>query len=382
MGLKKLLLGALLTAGFCVTAAEPLSVKMSNLGLEILSKDLGNISMGSRIVAVEPPWVQLRFYSVWAQLNCINQGNTAEMKQAIDTEAFKIINYSAVADGNTVTVKFSGELREDVPTAVEYSMFAVPAFLLAGSSYTVTYYDGAKSSGTIPQIGENTTNAFIKRAQKVEFEGTYGKLTVESVKGPLFDVVDRRLYTFEGESVFWFGKLVDEKEPLKFGEVYDSELKFTFEPTGNTIFAPELANINDGLPMEQVEDERGILLDLGDFILNLADITPRRYLKVNVAMELSKTPEEIELLNTPQKASGGHGAAPANPMESIAAEMEQYKPAVRDAIISVMSNKTSDELSSATGKELAKEEIKEMVNTVFNGQREVLRVSFGQFIIQ
>ncbi len=133
---------------------------------------------------------------------------------------------------------------------------------------------------------------------------------------------------------------------------------------------------------ETVEDERGILLDLGDFILNLADINPRRYLKVNVAMELSKTPEEIEMLNAPQEKSGGHGAAPANPMESIAAEMEQYKPAVRDAIISVMSNKTSDELSTATGKELAKEEIKEMVNTVFNGQREVLRVSFGQFIIQ
>ncbi len=132
----------------------------------------------------------------------------------------------------------------------------------------------------------------------------------------------------------------------------------------------------------QVEDERGILLDLGDFILNLADVSPRRYLKVNVAMELSKTPEEIELLNTPQKSSGGHGAAPANPMEAIAAEIEQYKPAIRDSIISVMSNKTSDELSTTTGKELAKEEIKEMVNTVFNGQREVLRVSFGQFIIQ
>ena len=134
--------------------------------------------------------------------------------------------------------------------------------------------------------------------------------------------------------------------------------------------------------VENVEDERGILLDLGDFILNLADITPRRYLKVNVAMELSKTQEEIEMLSAPEKPSGGHGAAPVDPMESIAAEMEQYKPAIRDAIISVMSNKTSDELSSATGKELAKEEIKEMVNTVFNGQREVMRVSFGQFIIQ
>ena len=133
---------------------------------------------------------------------------------------------------------------------------------------------------------------------------------------------------------------------------------------------------------EPAQDERGILLDLGDFILNLADINPRRYLKVNVAMELSKTPEEIEMLNAPQGKSGGHGAAPANPMESIAAEMEQYKPAIRDAIISVMSNKTSDELSTATGKELAKKEIKEIVNTVFNGQRVVLRVSFGQFIIQ
>ena len=62
--------------------------------------------------------------------------------------------------------------------------------------------------------------------------------------------------------------------------------------------------------------------------------------------------------------------------------MERYKPAIRDAVISVLSNKTSDELSSPTGKEIAKEEILEMVNNVFDGQREVMRVSFGQFIIQ
>lgn len=255
MGLKRLLLAAMLLTGFCVTASEPLSVCMSNRGLEIRSNDLGNISMGSRIVAVEPPWVQLRFFSAWAQLNFINNANSAEMKQAVDNEAFKIINYSAVAEGNTVTVKFSGELREDVPTAVEYSMFSVPGFLLAGSSYTVTYYDGAKSSGTIPQNGENTTDPFIKRAKKVEFDSFYGKLTVESVKGPLFDVVDRRLYIFEGESVFWFGKLADEKEPLKFGDIYESELKFTFEYSGHSIFAPELTDINDGKPMEQIEDD-------------------------------------------------------------------------------------------------------------------------------
>lgn len=137
-------------------------------------------------------------------------------------------------------------------------------------------------------------------------------------------------------------------------------------------------------------DEKGILLDLGDFILNLADATPRRYLKVNVAIELSRTQEELAAATAeePAKASGGghgggHGAAaPADPMAAVVAEMDQYKPAIRDAVISVLSSKTADELSSTTGKEIAKEEIQDLVGSVFNGNREVLRVSFGQFIIQ
>ena len=142
---------------------------------------------------------------------------------------------------------------------------------------------------------------------------------------------------------------------------------------------------------EAVEEEesdapqQGILLDLGDFILNLADTGKRSYLKVGVAIELSKTEEEIQAALAPAAKSGGHGheaAAPADPNADIVAEMDRFKPAIRDAVISVLSNKTSDELSSPTGKEIAKEEILEMVNTIFDGQREVMRVSFGQFIIQ
>ena len=83
-----------------------------------------------------------------------------------------------------------------------------------------------------------------------------------------------------------------------------------------------------------------------------------------------------------QKASGHGASAPVDPNEAIIAEMERYKPAIRDAIISVLSNKTSDELSTPTGKEIAKEEILAMVNNIFEGKREVMRVSFGQFIIQ
>ncbi len=138
---------------------------------------------------------------------------------------------------------------------------------------------------------------------------------------------------------------------------------------------------------EQTEDEEdvkqeGVLLDLGEFILNLADTTHRRYLKVGVAMELSKTEAEMIEAQNPT-TSGGHGAAtPIDSNAAIVGEMERYKPAIRDAVISVLSNKTSDELSTPTGKEIAKEEILQMVNNIFEGQREVMRVSFGQFIIQ
>ena len=138
---------------------------------------------------------------------------------------------------------------------------------------------------------------------------------------------------------------------------------------------------------EDGEDVRqeGILLDLGEFILNLADTTSRRYLKVGIAMELSKTEAEMLEAEAPA-ASGGHGghgaSVPVDPNAAIISEMERYKPAIRDAVISVLSNKTSDELSTPTGKEIAKEEILQMVNNIFEGQREVMRVSFGQFIIQ
>ena len=141
---------------------------------------------------------------------------------------------------------------------------------------------------------------------------------------------------------------------------------------------------------ESVEDEseqldkpeRGIVLDLGDFTMNLSDVQPRRYLKANVAVEVTNPmpiPAEEE-----QKSSGhgGHGSTPPNPKKALIEEMEQFKPAIRDAVITVLTRKTSDELDTTAGKELDKQQIAESVNGIFDGEREVIRVSFGQFIMQ
>jgi len=135
--------------------------------------------------------------------------------------------------------------------------------------------------------------------------------------------------------------------------------------------------------------ERGIILDLGEFVLNLSDPNSKRYLKVNVALEISRASTDPAIAGTGAGGSGisGHGGGggeekAADPLEVIQKEMEQYKPAIRDAIISVLSSKTAEELSSLSGKELAKEQIKAAVDPLFSGEREVMRVSFGTFIIQ
>ena len=127
--------------------------------------------------------------------------------------------------------------------------------------------------------------------------------------------------------------------------------------------------------------ERGIVLDLGDFTMNLSDVQPRRYLKANVAVEVTNPmPEPAE--EEKSGGHGGHGSAAPNPKKALIEEMEQYKPAIRDAVITVLTSKTSDELATTAGKELAKQQIAESVNGIFDGEREVIRVSFGQFIMQ
>lgn len=136
---------------------------------------------------------------------------------------------------------------------------------------------------------------------------------------------------------------------------------------------------------EEDSIQKGIIVDLGDFILNLCDENQKKYLKVNVAIEVSKKDTDFAEAE-PAKSSGhgGHGeAAPsADPMDEIQKEMNQFKPAIRDAVITNLSSKTSSELATAAGKELAKEQISNDINSILAGEREVLRVSFGQFIIQ
>ena len=144
----------------------------------------------------------------------------------------------------------------------------------------------------------------------------------------------------------------------------------------DNLVSSKLDKINlsqEELDEEEADDEmqRGIIVDLGDFILNLCDENQKKYLKVNVAIEVSQKdtdfPKEDQ---SASKGGHGHGESPitVNPMDAIQSEMNQFKPAIRDAVITNLSSKTSAELSSAAGKELAKEQISNDINTPYNSK--------------
>ena len=149
----------------------------------------------------------------------------------------------------------------------------------------------------------------------------------------------------------------------------------------------KLASINTAAESADSEDsdvevvKHGVVVDLGDFVLNLADENQRRYLKTNIALEITQAESDTE--EPVAKKEGGHGGEEAMPTQSeLEKKLAEYKPAIRDAVITNLSSKTAVELTTAAGKELAKEQIMAAVNGILGGQNEVLRVSFGQFIIQ
>ena len=99
-----------------------------------------------------------------------------------------------------------------------------------------------------------------------------------------------------------------------------------------------------------------VLVPLDEFVVNLADSQQARYLKVQVALEM-------------EEEKGG---------EKL---LEEEKPRLRDAIISVLSQKYYNQLLSANGKARLKEDIRASCNRNL-GRETVTDVLFTDFAMQ
>ena len=101
--------------------------------------------------------------------------------------------------------------------------------------------------------------------------------------------------------------------------------------------------------------EPGPVMELDPFLLNLADRDELRFLKVSIKLELDR-PEETT-------------------------DYQAKVPAIRDALLVLLSSKESQLLRTVNGKRRIREEIMARVNTVMS-RGKVANVYFTDFIIQ
>lgn len=101
--------------------------------------------------------------------------------------------------------------------------------------------------------------------------------------------------------------------------------------------------------------EVGLMFPLESFTVNLLSESGRRYLKVEMNLEIEG--------------------------EELSPELEEKKPIFRDIIIRLLSSKSLEEISTVKGKEKIKEEIVSEINTRLKDGK-VLNVYFTDFVVQ
>ncbi len=106
---------------------------------------------------------------------------------------------------------------------------------------------------------------------------------------------------------------------------------------------------------EEHADEPGPVMELEPFLLNLADREELRFLKVTIKVELDRPEEKTDY---PNKV-----------------------PAIRDALLVLLSSKESQLLRTVNGKRRIREEIMTRVNGVMS-KGKITNVFFTDFIIQ
>jgi len=107
---------------------------------------------------------------------------------------------------------------------------------------------------------------------------------------------------------------------------------------------------------EAASSEIGVLYPFETFIVNMADSGGTRYLKVTLQVELDQTEKLVEA-------------------------MDKRKPQLRDAVLTVLATKRYEEVSSAQGKLILKQEIIRRVNSLVS-EGSITNVYFTEFVAQ
>jgi flagellar FliL protein len=127
------------------------------------------------------------------------------------------------------------------------------------------------------------------------------------------------------------------------------------------------------VPTPVVLPGEGVMVDMSTKIINLADTTGRRYIRLTVVLEFAPEPSATA---EPKSTEGE-----VDPNEALKTEIANRMPLMDDVVITLLSTKTYEELYTADGKEALRKEILDAINTKLPEFR-VIAVYFTEFVVQ
>ncbi len=136
-----------------------------------------------------------------------------------------------------------------------------------------------------------------------------------------------------------------------------------FAPAPTATPEPEIPELHPG---------EGVMVDMSTKIINLSDPTGRKYVRTTIVLEFY--PSNLEYFTMEAEAAHEY-------LVEFEAEIEARMPLIDDMVISLLSNKTYDQLYTAEGKELLRSEIMEKINSRLP-EFYVMSVYFTEFVIQ
>jgi flagellar protein FliL len=146
----------------------------------------------------------------------------------------------------------------------------------------------------------------------------------------------------------------------------------------------EKTELENAEPEEELQDLK--IADLGTFIVNLSESSA--FLKVTIKLEYDAA--LIAKLSSAEGGSGGgsghggggSGGGDAADATAIPPILKAREPAIRDAIIRVLSARKSEDVLSLEGKDKLKEELIEAINDAAGTEPVVTNIYFSDFIVQ
>ncbi len=127
-----------------------------------------------------------------------------------------------------------------------------------------------------------------------------------------------------------------------------------------------------GMYVQPGQALQGIMYSLDTKVVNLAEPGGLRYLQTTIVLEFWPSIPNYSSLQGEERTTAE---------DQFRSKIDEVRPKIDDAVMTVLSSKTYDEIASIEGKQALKQELMDAINNLF-GYEALMNVYFTEFLVQ